>query len=564
MADITLGVLGLVGTVVACYKGYDRFIAAEHDDRLRRFYQSLEHERREFRGFWEFLELDLEKESCLGYERQPEPTKKKILQLTNEIRLLLEDTEKLATRYMCEKKYNEDGKSRLTFPEMVEAHQATTQIRSITQQSGRDTPHGAKNSLRGNFRWALKDQEKSKELVESLGKFNQHLKSTLSREEQTLQSMGNLALLFSNARSREELRARLNAFDQPTNEETRLWADINNLREAVRAGEPTEPLPSYLKERDFKTTADIGISESGFSRYQIGRLMTQKGLREVVVEFKKLGDDWTHSTKETVKDRARNLMAHLSGHLSMNLKILKSAGVFQKDELFIGLVYFLPRGISVTSKDPNVCSLATLLKTKTSAPRPPYSLTQRVRLAQALTEAILHLHSANWLHKQIRPENIFFGRRGSESPWDITEPMLLGFDMARPDKVDESSYNVTALEKKDRFMDPERHEDARYRAKYDYFALGVCLYCILAWERIEKSESRFQKKVDDGQVMNTPDGWKDFFVPSARDILRFDCGEILVGAVEACLMNDFEFGDGTDNLFSFFQGVVQPIAGCKV
>jgi hypothetical protein len=64
------------------------------------------------------------------------------------------------------------------------------------------------------------------------------------------------------------------------------------------------------------------------------------------------------------------------------------------------------------------------------------SLTDRMRLALGLAQAVANIHSRNWLHKGIRSENVVFLTPGMRS---IDEPRLIGFDFARRDGQNEYS-----------------------------------------------------------------------------------------------------------------------------
>nr|RBQ91842.1 hypothetical protein FVER53263_20965 [Fusarium verticillioides] len=65
-------------------------------------------------------------------------------------------------------------------------------------------------------------------------------------------------------------------------------------------------------------------------------------------------------------------------------------------------------------------------------------LDRRMRLAEIICEAILHLHSIGWYHKNIKSENIILfdlpegdGSSSSANKWDFENPFLVGFDCSR-------------------------------------------------------------------------------------------------------------------------------------
>lgn len=71
-------------------------------------------------------------------------------------------------------------------------------------------------------------------------------------------------------------------------------------------------------------------------------------------------------------------------------------------------------------------------------------LESRLRLALALCNAVVHLHSIGWLHKGLKSKNvIFFGKEASsgngqpvKEDLDFENPYLVGFDCSRPDDAE--------------------------------------------------------------------------------------------------------------------------------
>jgi hypothetical protein len=76
------------------------------------------------------------------------------------------------------------------------------------------------------------------------------------------------------------------------------------------------------------------------------------------------------------------------------------------------------------------------------------SLNQRLKIATDLTETVLQLHTAGWLHKCIRPGNVLFFVSGAKA-WDsineVPSVYLSGYEYARADNPLESTEYPSML-----------------------------------------------------------------------------------------------------------------------
>ena len=142
-----------------------------------------------------------------------------------------------------------------------------------------------------------------------------------------------------------------------------------------------------------------------------------------------------------------------------------------------GFVYEKPGDVAPTTKP---VSLLELIKT-TKMP----SLTKRRALAQAISQSLMYLHSVNWLHKGIRSNNVvFFGQPGNEVT--LAEPVLSGFEYARPDLTGEMTEPTPRYSENDVYKHPHTLSIARPRSKKsdDVYSMGVVLIEIAHWRSI--------------------------------------------------------------------------------
>ncbi|KAB5557952.1 prion-inhibition and propagation-domain-containing protein [Coniochaeta sp. 2T2.1] len=149
----------------------------------------------------------------------------------------------------------------------------------------------------------------------------------------------------------------------------------------------------------------------------------------------------------------------------------------------LGLVFERPSDSDIDASLPPV-SLRELLGSERK-PR----VTERVRLALAISNCLLYLHAVNWLHKGLRSHNIVFFR-ATEGHIDYSKPYLSGFDFSRPARPDE----MTDIPGDDAEFDLYRHpraqstnpgERARFKKSFDIYSLGVLLVEIAHWDTID-------------------------------------------------------------------------------
>jgi serine/threonine protein kinase len=112
----------------------------------------------------------------------------------------------------------------------------------------------------------------------------------------------------------------------------------------------------------------------------------------------------------------------------------------------------------------------------------PPSLNFRMNLCAGLAEAILHVHSLNLVHKNVRPENILLVPDDQESAAKL---FLLGWQFARETQDFRSRRIGEVLLERRIYQHPHRHREVAeqdYCMGHDIYSLGVCLLEILTWK----------------------------------------------------------------------------------
>jgi Prion-inhibition and propagation len=209
-----------------------------------------------------------------------------------------------------------------------------------------------------------------------------------------------------------------------------------------------------------------------------------------------------------------------------------------------GLTFRLPSDYS-QERDPQPMSLYDVLN---DYPKDIPYLGDRFRLAYNLAETVHGLHSTSWLHKSICSRNILLFRKNPHAalpgiphrPVSLETPYFTGFALSRPDNLATDSSLVVPMQE----VAIYRHKDvqgfggraiSRYRAIYDIYSLGMVLVEIGTWQTISNYCPRNPAA--------------DF----AKEILRkvvprlgVSMGENYMNVVKKCLEGSFERLAGFD------------------
>ncbi|KAL8969277.1 MAG: hypothetical protein Q9183_002075 [Haloplaca sp. 2 TL-2023] len=111
------------------------------------------------------------------------------------------------------------------------------------------------------------------------------------------------------------------------------------------------------------------------------------------------------------------------------------------------------------------------------------SLDVKFVIAKAITRAILAVHSANFVHKNVRPDNILVF---AEPEPQKTGAFLVGFERSRPEGANTSLTGDMVWER-NLYRHPSRQgirPEEIYVMQHDVYSLGVCLLEIGIWQSL--------------------------------------------------------------------------------
>ena len=108
------------------------------------------------------------------------------------------------------------------------------------------------------------------------------------------------------------------------------------------------------------------------------------------------------------------------------------------------------------------------------------SLDARFRIARSLAKTVMSLHSADFVHKNIRPETVVVW---PDDIGEMSQPYLVGFGQLRPHS-EHSSLVADMVWHRNLYRHPSRQglrPQEYYRMQHDIYSLGVCLLEVGLW-----------------------------------------------------------------------------------
>ncbi|KAF2686418.1 serine/threonine protein kinase [Lentithecium fluviatile CBS 122367] len=229
----------------------------------------------------------------------------------------------------------------------------------------------------------------------------------------------------------------------------------------------------------------------------------------------------------------------------------------------------------------SLLDLLTSPETRRDGPNHP--LNHRIDLAKQIATALFVLHSADMVHKQIRPDNILiFEKKPNSSlstseqkrksyPYTVGEPFLVGFDAVR--KVDVKSQMAFVDEwQKNIYLSPERHrlqDGDEYRVQHDLYSLGVILLEIAFWASFQDKKARGVGSLirKDDRVIG-PEELKKVYLGLASGAVARSMGERYAEVVKACLTGleeqSLEDADGITVATAYVTEVIKGLEEIKI
>lgn len=380
--------------------------------------------------------------------------------------------------------------------------------------------------------------------------------------------------------------AKFKAFNESMESERKApWDEAAAL--SLGLGNPDKQKELMLDRSMVKL--DPAVEEGDLARCEALVTLPTGGEKRVWIEWKdyerqKPGDP--SPPKEVIIERVRKLAAllnhspkpeafrtpHCLGFFDKAKQTSQSEDDEDALDLRLGLIFERPSDESLDAALPPV-SLRELLVSQRK-PR----VTDRVKLALAISNCLLYLHAVNWLHKGLRSHNVVFFRTKSGHV-DYSKPYLSGFDFSRPARPEE----MTDIPGDDAEFDLYRHphaqstnpgERARFKKSFDVYSLGVLLVEIAHWNTIDRimriniNEARMRPRIALRLKFS-------LLADDTIEAIGAAMGEVYEKATRVCIAGGKSLGleDGDDETddtvaaklsMGFYDNVVKKLDGVQV
>jgi len=219
----------------------------------------------------------------------------------------------------------------------------------------------------------------------------------------------------------------------------------------------------------------------GLSQHR--RSLGVRNFRNIWIEWRPISNELSDNARQMVRDRQCTLSGILSSITDTSLRIPQHQGFIELDETsgnvtqtWVGLVYAVPK--ECPAKAP--VSLYHVISTCTEPP-----LGDKFKLAAALAQSLSIFHSASWLHKAFRSDNVIFfeGDAVEDTPYpSIANPFVTGFDVARPDQDVSVETRPTGKGAFDYYYHPGARKGAS--KAFDWYSFGVLMLEIAHWKLV--------------------------------------------------------------------------------
>lgn len=216
----------------------------------------------------------------------------------------------------------------------------------------------------------------------------------------------------------------------------------------------------------------------------------------------------------------------------------------------LGLVFERPEGELIEKESPAI-SLRELLGCD-SKRQPKPSLTDRRDLALAVSNCLLSLHLANWLHKSLRSDNVIFFR-DVKGRIDYSKPYISGFDFSRPARKDEPTEIASQddiMHNLYRYPSIQSSQVAHrpgFKKSFDIYSLGVVLQEIGHWAPVETIvQINIERAWRQPSII---EGVRDLLLTEkTRDELRGNMGSVYEMSTRRCIVGGqlLKLEDGDD------------------
>jgi hypothetical protein len=442
----------------------------------------------------------------------------------------------------------------------------------------------ANNTVIKRLRWATVGKDQANAITKDISDLNTRLHQLLDTVEQDRRTQVDAILLrdilsrSSTATEVEEIQYVLGPHPSTSTEAIKAAATLKQIRlyigdearddevKTTWSKELTASMPSLKKYKHkrlapYSTQAPLRYQGLEFARYNSQPVLVEWKVAEGAM-WKRMFDQVTHLALMLASPAGKNSQSLLClGYLP-----------WEERELY-ALVYEIPAAASNAKDVANAWELRSLHSLISAQPH--LSLDRRFAIAKTMAGVVLQLHTAGWLHKSLRSENIVFlcPQGSTASEFLHSPPFLVGYEYARLDTTQGAVF--TQLPDTEVTADLYRHPKARgvgrekYRTQFDVYALGCILMELGLWRQLVDVKTTYVDPSLGGKIKEATAQNREVDLPSLLELssnnmlvqqLRHSVGEAFADAIVTCISMEPPTEDAS---LDVQQAVVETLHRCK-
>lgn len=443
----------------------------------------------------------------------------------------------------------------------------------------------ANSSTLKRLKWATAGKDQANAIIREIKDIISSLEQLLDVYDQDLRNRTDAILLrdiisrSTNAEEVAEIQEILEPEASKSDRAIYAAAKLKQIRLIIGADKRTDERETpHTKTTMQNTPQIIKLKPKKLGPYKINMPMHYQGTELALYNKKAVLVEWKVAEGATWKglfDQVRCLAAMLASLDSESFRSFSCIGYLPWEERErYALVYNIPEA------GPQDLQIHWEIKTlhELIVEGALTSLSRRIEIAMQVAEVMLQLHTAGWLHKSLRSENIIFlGPKGSTSQYFINQsPHLVGYEYARPDTTDAAQFSV--LPDTELMTDLYRHPQARgvsrerYQKRFDMYALG-CIFAELAlWKPLVEIQAPCNQYDLPCMIADAARDKKTIQIPCLDDStiverinlsVSHHAGEAFAGVIKACVLIERSNEEVFDVDLDVQNSVLEKLRLCK-